>query len=97
LFPTWTGVLVAEGVLGFGVGAYLSVDLALVTAVLPSSKDRGKDMGIINIASTLPQSLAPLVAAPVLNLTHSYLVLFLLGAVITLIGAVAIVPIKGIR
>ncbi|HVU71186.1 MAG TPA: MFS transporter, partial [Ktedonobacteraceae bacterium] len=95
--PTWTGVLVAESVMGFGFGAYMAVDQALVTEVLPSSSDRGKDLGVINIANTLPQSLAPIAAAPLLNATHNYGVLFLLGAVIALLGAFVVLPIRNVR
>lgn len=55
-------------VLGVGFGIYQAVDFALVTQVLPSSEDRAKDLGVINIASALPQVLAPLLAGAVLAL-----------------------------
>lgn len=96
-FPTWIGTIVALLVVGFGVGAYLSVDQALATQVLPNAHDRAKDMGIIGIANTLPGSLGPLVAAPILTLTHSYLVLFVLGGLISLAGSFIVQPIKSVR
>jgi MFS family permease len=96
-FQTWIGAIVAEVVLGLGFGAYLAVDQALATQVLPSNSDRAKDMGIINIANTLPQTLAPAIAAPILTLTHSYLVLFVLAGVVTLIGSFIVQPIKSVR
>ena len=58
-FPVWTGALVGAGILGVGFGAYLAVDFALLTQVLPQAADRGKDMGIINVANSLPQVFAP--------------------------------------
>ncbi len=54
-WQTWTGVQLAAAVLGIGFGAYLGVDIALITQVLPSANARGKDLGVINIANALPQ------------------------------------------
>src|SRR5207249_4347481 len=39
-FQTWAVVLVAAAILGFGLGAYLAVDVAIVTLVLPSAENR---------------------------------------------------------
>lgn len=53
----------AVGVLfGLGYGAYVSVDWALGTDVLPSKRDAGKDMAVWHISMTLPQSITPLIA-----------------------------------
>lgn len=95
--PSWTVILVTMGVLGMGFGIYTSVDAALVTQVLPSANDRAKDMGIINIANTLPQSLAPAAAAFIISASHSYLTLYVTGAVIALIGIFSVLPIKSVR
>jgi MFS family permease len=95
--PLWTMILVAAGLLGFGLGMYISVDLALVTQVLPSADDRGKDLGIISIANTLPQSLAPLVAAFIITQFHSYPILFSATALVILLGGILIQPIKSVR
>lgn len=43
---------------GFGYGAYLSVDWALGTEVLPSQSDAGKDMGVWHLSMVVPQALA---------------------------------------
>ena len=97
-FPrSWTGAIVSEVVLGPGFGAYLAVNQVLATQVLPSNSDRAKDMGIINISNTLPQTLAPAIAALILTLTHSYLVLFVLAGIVTLIGSFIVQPIKSVR
>ena len=53
--PTWIGGLAGAVVLGIGFGAYLAVDFALITQVLPTGMDRGRDLGVINIANSLPQ------------------------------------------
>jgi MFS family permease len=58
----------AFGVLwGFGYGAYLSVDWALGTDVLPNPDDAGKDMGVWHLSMTIPQSIAAPAAALLLK------------------------------
>jgi MFS family permease len=54
--------LLAGVVFGLGYGAYISVDWALGTDVLPNKKDAGKEMAVWHIAMTLPQPVAGLVA-----------------------------------
>ncbi len=44
---------------GLGYGAYISVDWALGTDVLPSRKDAGKDMAVWHASMVLPQTIAP--------------------------------------
>lgn len=97
LFPSWLAVVAAAAVLGFGLGAYLAVDVAIVTLVLPSAKDRAKDMGIINIANTLPHSLAPVIAGFILGMTHSYSFMYIAATVFVLLGIFTVMPIKAVR
>lgn len=96
-FQTWLAVELAAGVLGIGFGAYLGVDIALITQVLPSASARGKDMGVINIANALPQVVGAAIAAVVISVFHSYTLLFLFAAILALLGAVLIQQIKGVR
>lgn len=96
-FQTWPAVELAAAVLGLGFGAYLGVDIALITQVLPSARTRGKDLGIINIANALPQVVGVTIAAVVINSFHSYTVLFVLAAILASLGAVLIQRIKSVR
>jgi len=96
-FPTWSGVVVAAAILGLGFGVYTSVDFALLTEVLPAAVDRGKDLGVINIANSLPQVLAPAVAAPIVTHLGGYPVLYLVSAAFTLAGAVLVYRIRSVR
>src|SRR5260370_34019313 len=96
-FPTWTMVLVGTVLMGAGFGVYVGVDLALASQVLPAAADRGKDIGIFNAAIFVPMILSPVVAGIALGALHSYLALFALLAVGTLVAAVLIVPIKSVR
>ncbi len=63
LAPSLSMVLVGEFVMGAGMGVFYAVDLALITDVLPSDQDNAKDLGVVNIAQALPQSIVP-AAAP---------------------------------
>ena len=95
-FPSWSLVLLAAGVFGLGYGIYVAVDLALVIQVLPSARSRGKDMGVINIAATLPQAVAPVLLGIIISKTHSYILLFVLAAVFALLASMLIPRIKGV-
>ncbi len=97
LVPDLTVAMVAAGILGLGYGTFLSVDQALATQVLPDAQSRGKDLGIMNIASAVPQAIAPLVGAFVVAAVAGFQGLFLLAAAVAFLGALAVLPIKGVR
>ena len=94
--PTVTGALVAVALGGIGFGIYLAVDQALMTQVLPSSTDAGKDLGVLNIAQAGGQVIAPLIASLVIGLA-GYPALYGFAAVMALLAAFAILPIKSVR
>lgn len=97
---TLPAFFIAAAVMGVGIGAFFAVDLALVTDVLPDQEHAAaKDLGIFNIANTLPQSVAPAIAPFLLAIGGggNYTVLFVAAAVLALIGAAFIVPIKAVR
>jgi len=96
-FQTWLAVELAGGVLGLGFGAYLGVDIALITQLLPSANARGKDLGVINIANAFPQIVGVSIAAFAVNTFHSYTLLFVLAAILALLGAGLIQRIKSVR
>lgn len=95
-FPTWAGAITGAAVLGIGYGVYLAVDFALLTQVLPSAASRGKDMGVINVANSLPQVIAPIIAFPLVAYLGGYVTLYVVAAIIGLLGAVFVVKIKGV-
>ena len=96
VWPTWTGALIAAGVLGLGFGVYLSVDQALITQVLPTAEDRAKDLGIINIANSAPQVLGPALAFPIVTYLGGYPVLYLVVAAVTVLGSVLVTRIRSV-
>ncbi|MFI1766010.1 MFS transporter [Streptomyces sp. NPDC020800] len=94
---TWPGAIVASAVLGIGFGVFTSVDFALMTDVLPKALDRGKDLGVINVANALPQVAAPALAAPIVTYLGGYRVLYLVAAAVGLAGAVLVGRIRGVE
>jgi MFS family permease len=95
-WQTWPGAIVAAAVLGIGFGVFTSVDFALMTDVLPKARDRGKDLGVINVANALPQVAAPALAAPIVTYLGGYRVLYLAAAGVGLAGAMLVVRIRGV-
>jgi MFS family permease len=96
LLHTWPATVLAAAVLGAGYGVYLAVDQALVTQVLPTAADRAKDLGVINIANSGPQVLAPAIAAPIVADLGGYFGLYLATALVTLLAAVLVHRIRGV-
>jgi MFS family permease len=87
---------------GLGYGAFMSVDLALMTHVLPprpaGEEATGKDLGILTTAINIPQILSPVLAATLLNLTgNNYPLLFCLAAAFVLVGSAFVLPIRSVR
>lgn len=83
-------------VLGIGFGTYSAVDFAMITQVLPGAGDRAKDLGVINIANSLPQVLAPVIAAGVIGLGFGYSGLYTLAAAVSILGSILVVRIKAV-
>ncbi|WP_158879866.1 MFS transporter [Amycolatopsis anabasis] len=96
-WPTWPAALVASPLLGIGFGAYMAVALAILTQVLPAARDRAKDLGVVNIANSLPQVLAPLAATVILAELGGYRGLFAASAAATLIAGGLITRVHSVR
>lgn len=94
--PLFSVAMVAAGLLGLGYGCFLAVDQALATQVLPDPETRGKDLGIMNIATAVPQAAAPLLGA-LLVFVAGFTGLFIMGAVFAFAGAVAVSRVKSVR
>ncbi|MEU6142618.1 MFS transporter [Streptomyces sp. NPDC047081] len=95
-WQTWAGAIVVAALLGVALGVFMSVDFALMTDVLPKALDRGKDLGVINVANALPQVAAPALAAPIVTYLGGYRMLYAVAAVIGLAGAVLVGRIKSV-
>jgi MFS family permease len=93
--PTWTSSMIAAVLYGLGYGAYIAVDQALITQVLPAARDRAKDLGIINIAIVCPGAIGALIAAPLVSLA-GYKALFGATTVVAIAAAVGVYKIKSV-
>ena len=111
LWQDWPGALLAAFILGAGFGVYQAVDFALITQVLPGAGDRAKDLGVINIASALPQVIAPAVAGLILVVVRAaggsvatqgdswsvgYGVVYAVGFVMCVLGSVFVTRIRSV-
>ena len=94
--PTFTAMIVFSVVNGLAFGCFMAVDTALVTLVLPKAEDAARDMGVLNIANAGPQIIAPFIASAVVSLA-GYTTLFLVGGVLSILGALAVRPIRSVR
>lgn len=96
IVPTTTGMFIQAFVCGIGFGSFNAVDQALMNQVLPSADSYGKDLGVVNIAATLPQTLAPAIGGAVV-LLFGYVGLFPVGIILSLLGAFAVFFIRSVR
>lgn len=97
-------LLVAQALIGAGAGLYLAVDGALAIEVLPDATQAAKDLGVLNIAAALPQSVAPFLAGiafiPLGNAIWpdgGYPLWFAFAGLIGVVGALVIFRVKGAR
>lgn len=89
--------MVAAALLGAGFGAFLGVDQALATQVLPDAQHNGQDLGIMNIAMAVPQALGPLVGAAVVEATGGFTGLFVTSAVFGILGGLSVLLVRTVR
>jgi MFS family permease len=104
LTHSYTIVIAAGAIFGLGYGAYQSVDWALVADVLPSEKSFARDMGVWNIALSLPQVIAPVLGGPLIdsftragNPVLGYQLLFSMAIIYCVIGTVTVRYIRGVK
>jgi len=85
-----------------GFGVYMAVDQALVVDVLPDRETHAaRNLGVLNIANAVPQSIAPAVAPFLLAIGNAegqnYGALYVVAAISAFLGALAIAPVRGVR
>ncbi|MFI0354166.1 MFS transporter [Actinomadura sp. 9N407] len=90
-----THFLIATTIVGIGQGLYAAVDYAVPVAVLPDPANAAKDLGVMNIALTLPGSVIPALA-PLAFAFGGYPTLFVAGAALTVIGSLVLRRVRAI-
>ncbi|WP_404713763.1 MFS transporter [Sphingomonas sp. MMS24-J13] len=63
----WPTALIGYTLFCAGLGTFLAIDVALVAQILPDPHRRGRDLGVMNAANTLPAVIGPIVAIAVLG------------------------------
>lgn len=99
VMPTLNGMYIYAAILGLGYGAYTSIDMALMTEVLPAGgQQAGKDMGILTIATVLPQSFSPILSAWLLaTFNNDYSYLFIAAMIAVFASSFFVLPIKSVK
>lgn len=91
LAPNWPGPLIGQLIYGAGLGVFSTADTALIAQILPARARIGRDLGLMNVAVTLPQLLAPLAGIVLLTgMGWSLPAVFGVAAAMALGGALVI-------
>ena len=96
LSPTWFGMLIFALLGGLATGVYSTIDLALMTHVLPSKDFAGRDLALLAMAGAAAQFLAPLLGGDLIKF-FGYDELFLVAAMITLVAGTVTFFIRGVH
>ncbi|MFN3340919.1 MAG: MFS transporter, partial [Dietzia sp.] len=97
LSSSMPAVLAAAAVLGLGWGLFIAVDMAIITSSLASSGTAGTLLGMANVATSLPQVVAPAIAAPIVTSAAGYPALYGVGAAIAVAAALCTLPLRAVR
>lgn len=97
LSPSLGAMIAYAALSGLGIGTFISVDLILITLVLPSAQDAGKDLGIINITTTLPQTIGVVIGGVAIGLFGTYAALLPVAIVSAILGAILLTFIRGVK
>jgi MFS family permease len=92
--PTVTGVILASAIEGVGFGIYLACGTALVVDVLPRADLPGQTLGIYNVATNIPQALAPSAAAMIVAMSGEYRALYVSAIVGVALSTLALVRVR---
>jgi MFS family permease len=98
--PSMTGMWAYAAIIGLGYGMFMSIDMALMTQVLPKGSvgDQGRDLGILTIAVNIPQILSPVMAAALLHASGGdYRTIFWAALVFVFASALCVLPIRSVR
>lgn len=97
LMPSWIGMIAFNLIAGAAGGVYFSVDAALMSMVLPVKGQEGRDMGILNAASSVTAMFAALVGSTLIGLSGTYASLFVFGALLAAVCGICTFMIRNVR
>ena len=85
------------GIAGFGYGVYSAIDQALNVDVLPNKEEADKDLGILNLATTLGQAVGPSITSAVKTVTGTFTAAFAISIVMALCAAGFVLSLRKVR
>jgi MFS family permease len=96
------GLIAGSLLATLAIGAFSTVDQAIVLDVLPDREESGRYLGIMQLAQQLPNTVGPLAAAGILVIgaagSPNYTLMYVLSGVLALLGALVILfKVKGTR
>ncbi|MFF3846466.1 MFS transporter [Streptomyces sp. NPDC002328] len=83
--------------IGVAQGGYLSVDLPMVSRVLPDPEHAAQELGVYNLALVIPQMLIPLYGSLIVGADDNYPPLFVVGAACSALAMATLAGVRGVR
>jgi MFS family permease len=97
-FRVLAAIYLAAVLVAVGFGIYTALSVAAMADVLPDLHSAARDLGVMNMASTLAQVFSPLLAAWAIGgVADNYGLMLGIGAAITATSAVAFARVRAIR
>ena len=93
--PTWNGMVVYGLIGGFAMGLYASIDLTLMSRVLPNPDTAGRDLALLVMAGASAQFVAPLLGGGLIRWL-GYDAMFAAAACVTLLAGLTMSLIRGV-
>lgn len=87
VWTAWPGLLAAQLLFGLGHGVHATTVAAMTAESLPDHSQAGRDLGVMNMAVALPQSIAPAGAAVLLASGLSLSAVFIAATLAALAAA----------
>lgn len=96
------GLIVGSLLATLAIGAFSTVDQAIVLDVLPNREESGRYLGIMQLAQQLPNTVGPLAAAGILLIgagsSPNYTLMYVVSGALALVGALVILfKVRGAR
>lgn len=97
------GLIAGSLLATLAIGAFSTVDQAIVLDVLPDREESGRYLGIMALAQQLPNTIGPLAAAGILAIgatssSPNYTLMYILSGALALVGALVILfKVRGVR
>ena len=95
--PTVIGIYGAVIFVTLAQGIYTAIDQALNVDVLPSKDNAGRDLGIINAATTAGQSMGMAITSAIVTATGNYRMIFPIAAVMVVLSVISVYTIKKVK